>query len=160
MMKKRQDRAWLSKTGWRIGKEDSEYWKCSKFNVWCGGYYRPGLKLCMNCINLRQVQRKGGPSKRKVFNIFNKKKTMRRACGGGNLYISYNPKLFCYKKTRYYAYTHVLYERVTGETLIDKKVLTLRSVGLPEFEDLIILPKNCDVSENSLMSMYCMRAQP
>ena len=148
----------LSESGWRIGDESAEYWRCSKFNVWCGGLYRPALGLCKNCLQLRYSQRKGGSSKRKVFNIFQKGKSGRRASGGGNLYISYNPKLFCKKNPRYYAYTHVLYERVTGEKLVGKKILTRRTVGLPEFEDLVVVPENCDLSENGLMSMYYVRA--
>lgn len=148
----------LSKNGWRIGKEDAEFWKCSKNTIWCGGYYRPGLQLCQRCISQRYVQRHGGVSKRNVYNIFNKHKTQRRATGGGNLFISYNPKLFCVKKRRYYAYTHVLYERVMGEVLGDKKILTLRASNVPEFEDLILLPGNCNVSEIGLMNMFHVRA--
>lgn len=148
----------LSERGWRIGSEDAEYWKCSKFNVWCGGFYRPELKLCKNCLMQRYNQRKGGSTRRNVFTIFNKHKINRRAAGGGNLFISYNSKLFCVKKSRCFAFGRVLYERVTKKDLGDKKVLILRTATLPEFEDLIIVPKNSNVSERSLMDQFLVRA--
>lgn len=130
---------------WRdpIKRENLEYWRCKTNSIFCGGVYRPGLGLCLRCIQRRYCQLRGTVHKHGVFS-YTQAVTI-PGCYRRNdrlARIRYCARLFANKRAPVVSYPRVLYERVTKTDLPpDQVVVSLSSKFLPLFEELVVVSK-------------------